>query len=261
MKIASLGSGSSGNATLVDSGQGLILIDCGFSAREVERRLERLGQSLLDLAAILVTHEHSDHLSGVAALARRCQLPVFLTRGTSQRLQGEAGLDLRLIRADEPFELLGLRIYPVPVPHDAREPVQFVLQSATHKLGVLTDLGCLTEHIKRLYRDCQVLLVEANHDLDMLMSGPYPESLKRRVGGRWGHLNNQQTADFLRAVNEGGSLRTLVIGHISRHNNAVERVRQAVEPVTAGIDQIHYALQDETLAWVSCHNSWENPVA
>jgi phosphoribosyl 1,2-cyclic phosphodiesterase len=252
VRIASLGSGSGGNATLVDTGDGIIMIDCGFSAAEVERRLERLSCSLEDIAAILVTHEHSDHLGGVGSISRKKNLPVYLTHGTAQRLADRHRATAQIIHADQPFELHGVSIHPVPVPHDAREPVQFVFNKAGFKLGVLTDLGSLTAHIMELYRGCQMLLVEANHDLEMLMNGPYPVSLKKRVGGRWGHLNNQQTAEFVQLVNGDSNLQTLVIGHISKQNNHLDRVKACLLPVTAGIDQIHYALQDSPLDWVSC---------
>lgn len=252
MRIASLGSGSSGNATLVDTGEGLILIDCGFSTVEVERRLERLGCNLNDIAAILVTHEHSDHLGGIGSLCRKLNLPAHLTHGTARKLADKHSAMTQVIRPDQPFNLLGTHIHPVPVPHDAREPVQFVFSKAGFKLGVLTDLGSLTAHILDSYRGCQMLLVEANHDLEMLMSGPYPVALKKRVGGRWGHLNNQQTAEFIRAVNGDACLHTLVIGHISKQNNHLDRVRDTLSEVTRNIDQIHYAQQDSPLSWVSC---------
>lgn len=252
MRIASLGSGSGGNATLVDTGEGIIMIDCGFSAAEVDRRLERLGCSLDDIAAILVTHEHSDHLGGVGSISRKKKLPVYLTHGTAQKLADRHRAHTQIIQADQPFDLLGVQVHPVPVPHDAREPVQFVFNGAQFKLGVLTDLGSLTTHILDIYKDCHMLLVEANHDLEMLSQGPYPVYLKKRVGGRWGHLNNQQTAEFVRLVNDGANLKTLIIGHISKQNNHLDRVKACLSSVTEGIHQIHYALQDAPLDWVSC---------
>lgn len=252
MRIASLGSGSSGNATLVDTGDGILMIDCGFSTIEVERRLEGLNCSLDDIAAILVTHEHSDHLGGVGSIARKKQIPIYLTHGTSHRLADKHRSTMQIIQADQPFELFGTQIHPVPVPHDAREPVQFVFSNKNFKLGVLTDLGSLTTHILDMYRDCQMLLIEANHDLEMLMQGPYPVSLKKRVGGRWGHLNNQQTAEFLRAVNSNAMIQTLVVGHISKQNNHLDRVKATLSEVTQSIHQIHYAQQDSPLDWVSC---------
>lgn len=252
MRIASLGSGSSGNATLIDTGDGIIMIDCGFSTIEVERRLESLGCGLKDIAAILVTHEHSDHLGGVGSISRKQNLPVYLTHGTAQRLADRYRAAANIIHPDQPFELLGTQVHPVPVPHDAREPVQFVFNNGRVKLGVLTDLGSLTTHILDIYRGCQILLVEANHDLEMLAQGPYPVSLKKRVGGRWGHLNNQQTADFVRMVNTEASIHTLVVGHISKQNNHLDRVKASLSPVTEGIHQIHYALQDAPLHWVTC---------
>jgi phosphoribosyl 1,2-cyclic phosphodiesterase len=261
LKIASLGSGSSGNATLIDSGDGLIMIDCGFSMIEVERRLERINRSVADIAALLVTHEHSDHLCGVGALARKHRLPVYSTHGTAQRLADWDRIAGHIIHADQPFELLGLTVHPVPVPHDAREPVQFVLSNGPTKVGILTDLGSLTAHILQVYSGCQMILVEANHDYEMLMNGRYPAPLKKRVSGRWGHLNNHQTAEFLKSANAGLTLRSLVLGHISKHNNDLQRVREAVAEATAGIDQIHYAQQDEPLDWVACEHTQEKQLA
>ncbi len=257
MKLASLGSGSGGNATLIDTGEGLIMIDCGFSLREVERRLERLDCSIKDVAAVLVTHEHSDHMAGVGRLARRYQLPVFLTHGTARSLAAEAGKERHLVNADRPFELLGLEILPVAVPHDAREPVQFVLRRGEIKLGVLTDLGSLTPRILQAYRDCDLLLVEANHDQVMLRDGPYPERLKQRVGGPWGHLNNDQTAEFLRQVNPGKRLKSLILGHISQHNNARARVAAAVAELVVDIPEVLYASQEDALSWIGFSTTQE----
>lgn len=252
MKLASLGSGSGGNATLLDTGDGLILIDCGFSLSQTERRLAALGRSAADIVALLVTHEHSDHIAGVARLAAKYQLPVYLTRGTAYKLGEVEALGCQIVRDDEPFHLQGVDITPVAVPHDAREPVQFVFERDGLKAGVVTDLGSLTPRVIQAYRDCHLLLVEANHDLDMLARGPYPKSVQRRVAGRWGHLNNTQTAAFIEAVNSNASLRCLVLGHISGQNNHQDLVAAAVADVTQDLDQLHFASQDAALDWISC---------
>lgn len=248
MRFASLGSGSKGNATLVESGDTCVLIDCGFSVRETVKRLQRLSVEPEQLSAILVTHEHGDHLRGVMPLSRKYQLPVFLTAGTAKagRVDEQS---VTVIHADNPFEIGTLQILPVAVPHDAREPVQYVLHDQNFRLGVLTDLGMVTSHVIDHYSQLDGLLLEANHDLQMLASGPYPPSLKQRVSGRWGHLNNLQSADLLSQV-ERSQLQQLVLGHISLKNNSVERVQKAVAEVVTDVVAVHYACQDQGFDWL-----------
>lgn len=249
MRFASLGSGSRGNATLVEWSSGSLLLDCGFSVKEAELRLLRLGKSPAELSAILVTHEHGDHIKGVAPLARRYGLPVYMTPGTYQSRDLGDLPDLRLIHAYAPFELLGLRVRPVAVPHDAREPCQFVFEHQQFRLGVLTDLGSISAHVEDCYQDCDAMVLEANHDPGMLASGSYPYSLKQRVGGQWGHLSNQQAAGFLERL-DTGRLQHLVVAHISQQNNSLVRVQAALAGVTAGVRQVTYACQDQGFDWL-----------
>jgi len=250
MRFASLGSGSRGNATLIEWGGGTLLVDCGFSMRETRLRLERLGKSPDDILAILVTHEHIDHIKGVAAFSRRFQIPVYMTPGTWQsRDYGELPA-LHFIGSDSPFELAGLHISPIAVPHDAREPVQFIFQYHNLRLGVLTDLGSIPPHVELAYQACDALILEANHDSAMLASGPYPASLKRRVGGQWGHLNNQQTAGFLQRMNTE-RLQHLVVAHISQKNNSPDLVRNALSVVTEAIAEVTLACQDDGFGWLT----------
>ena len=233
LRFASLGSGSKGNATVVQGNGACLLVDCGFSVRETERRLGRLGLSATDLDAILVTHEHTDHCSGVARLSRRYSLPVYLTRGTWASGRINDVHEARFFASEEEFQVGDCRVMPVAVPHDAREPCQFVLRAAGRTLGVLTDLGMITPFVAEHYGNCDALLLECNHDGEMLRSGPYPPALQRRVGGDWGHLNNMQAAGFL-AGGLVGSLSHLVVAHISEKNNCRERVIEALR--TAGQD-------------------------
>lgn len=250
LRFASLGSGSRGNATLVEWSAGRLLIDCGFSVREAIQRLERLGCCAEDLTAILVTHEHSDHIKGVAALARRYDLPVYMTPGTyNSRNLGELP-DLRLIEAYAPFVLNDLQVTPVAVPHDAREPTQFVFEYAGLRLGVLTDLGSITAHVEAHFQDLDAMVLEANHDPVMLASGAYPPSLKQRVGGLWGHLSNQQAAGFLQRLN-CARLQHLVVAHISQQNNSLELAQAALAPVTAEVRQVTFACQNQGFDWLS----------
>lgn len=250
LRFASLGSGSRGNATLVEWPDGMLLVDCGFSAKETIQRLERLGRCAADITAIVVTHEHADHIKGVAALARRYGLPVYMTPGTyNSRNLGDLP-DLRLIDAYTPFALKGLQITPVAVPHDAREPAQFVFEYAGLRLGLLTDLGSITAHVEAHYQELDAMVLEANHDPAMLASSNYPPSLKQRVGGFWGHLSNQQAAGFLQRLN-CARLQHLVVAHISQHNNSLELAQAALAPVTAEVKQITFACQNQGFDWLS----------
>lgn len=250
MKFASLGSGSSGNATLIQSEHALLLLDCGFGIKEVERRMLRLELDPSMLTAIIVTHEHSDHIKGVAPLARKYKIPVYMTEGTfASRDYGHIP-ELNIIRNYQSFCIADFHIEPVVVPHDAREPAQYVFSSAEGvKLGVLTDLGSITPHVEKAYQDCQGLLVEANHDLHMLATGPYPPSLKTRVASHWGHLNNAQAAQFLGAY-ALESVQQIVIGHISLKNNSLECVKRAFHGVISRAQAVHFACQDEGFGWL-----------
>lgn len=249
-RFASLGSGSRGNSTLVEWSAGTLLIDCGFSVKETEQRLGRFNKHPQDLLAVLVTHEHSDHIKGVAALARRYKLPVYMTRGTWHSRDLGALPDLRLIEAYAPFELHGLRVIPVAVPHDAREPSQYVFEYAGTRLGILTDLGSITPHVEACYQNLDAMILEANHDPIMLASGPYPPSLKQRVGGHWGHLSNQQAAGFLQRL-DCERLQHLVVAHISQQNNSLAMAQATLAPVITTVKQVTYACQNEGFDWLS----------
>ena len=250
MRFASLGSGSRGNATLIEAAGTRLLLDCGFAARELEQRLARLEVAPDSLDAILVTHEHQDHIRGVGAVARRYGLPVWLTHGT--RRSGRLGevADTRLLPPDhKPFRIGDIQISPYPVPHDAREPVQFVFQCKGSRLGVLTDAGMVTPHIVEMLQACNALLLECNHDTQMLVSGPYPPSLQRRVGGQLGHLSNRQAAQLLGSL-EHARLEHLVAGHLSERNNCPQRVREALLTAAPAIEpRLSISCQDRGAGW------------
>lgn len=258
MRFASLGSGSKGNSTLIEWRDTCIMVDCGFSIKDTTQRLAKLGKSPEDLSAILVTHEHSDHWKGVVPLSNRFSIKVYLTAGClkSQELKTQAKIPsthFHIIDSHQQFDVGDIRVTPVPVPHDAREPVQYLFNSSRHKLGILTDIGSLTPHVESQYANCDGLLVEANHDLDMLAAGSYPAFLKERVGGQWGHLNNQQTARLISKV-EQDRLQHLVIGHISEKNNCVDLVRREIEAVyqgSGGAGEVFYACQQEGFDWLN----------
>lgn len=247
MRFASLGSGSKGNATLVQAGETLVMVDCGFSVREVQRRLARLGLAASDLHAILVTHEHSDHCSGVARLSARFGIPVYLSHGTAGSGRCDGASELRCIGSEDQFQVGELAVHAVRVPHDAAEPCQFRFEWSGRHLGILTDLGCVTPHVVARYSGCHSLVLEFNHDSDMLASGPYPPALKRRVGGDWGHLNNRQAIDLLQQVGHG-ALNNLVVAHVSENNNARPLVEAALEGTMA--TAVTWACQAQGFGWL-----------
>lgn len=223
MRFASLGSGSQGNALVVEAGDTRVLLDCGFATRTTVEKLGRLGVAPETLAGVLVTHEHSDHIAGVFKFARRYALPVFLTHGTyAAAPRGKAPLpECRLIDSHTSFAIAGLEIHPYPVPHDAREPVQYAFSDGVHRLGVLTDAGSITPHIVDVLRCCDALVLECNHDPALLASSDYPAMLKRRISGRLGHLDNETAASLLRQV-DTSRLQHLVAAHLSLQNNRRE---------------------------------------
>ena len=249
MEIASLGSGSRGNATLLRAGDTLLLVDCGFSLKETERRLQRLNVAPEQLAAVLVTHEHTDHCSGVGRLSRRYKLPVFMSHGTYASERCSDVHSLTIIRSETVFSIGSVQVTPVAVPHDSREPCQYVFAAAGKRFGVLTDLGSITALVTEQYRNCEGLLLECNHDAEMLQEGPYPMSLKRRVAGDWGHLNNEQAAEFLGQI-AGSHLQQVVIAHISEKNNAKERAMAALERHYKHCETLLWATQDEGFDWI-----------
>jgi len=260
MRFASLGSGSEGNALLVAAGtksscsgtrQTLVLMDCGFGLQDTLSRMARLGVSPEQLSGIAVTHEHGDHIYGVARLARKFNLPVWLTHGTlSSQPEIFSGIsNLHEIDPNQPFVIGDIEIIPYPVPHDAAEPVQFVFNDGMRRLGVLTDAGCSTAHIERTLSGCHALVLECNHDSDMLMNGEYPYSIKQRVGGRFGHLNNQEAADILCRL-DVSRLQHLIAAHLSRKNNTAELAIQALcGAVGCEADWVGVATQEYGFAW------------
>lgn len=249
MRFAMLGSGSKGNGTLVTAGGVRVLVDCGFAVREVDARSARLNFDPASLDAILVTHEHGDHLGGVARLARAYQLPVYLTRGSYQAWNDKEVADVRFITPHEPFHIGALTVRPFPVPHDAKEPCQFAFEHAGKKLGVVSDLGAITQHVRFVLKDCDALLLETNHDVAMLARGPYPQRLKDRVGGGLGHLSNAQSAELIRSV-QRERLQHLVLTHLSEQNNTPQLARAAIcEALEDDPDWCLCAEQIGGLAW------------
>jgi phosphoribosyl 1,2-cyclic phosphodiesterase len=253
VRFASLGSGSEGNALLVEAADGTrVLVDCGFGLREAVRRLARLEVEPSSLSAILVTHEHSDHIGGVFRLAQRHRLTVCLTRGTLLAAGPPAeGVALRLIGSHQPFTVGGLDVQPFTVPHDAREPVQYVFDDGAGRLGVLTDIGHPTPHLPDALARLTALVLETNHDAGLLAASDYPVSLKRRIGGLYGHLENGDSAVLLSKLDRS-RLRSVAAAHLSRKNNRPDLARAALAPIMGcAPSEILVADQDEGLAWTA----------
>jgi phosphoribosyl 1,2-cyclic phosphodiesterase len=251
IRFASLGSGSEGNGLIVESGKARVLVDCGFGLNDTVTRLGRLGIDPTELAAIIVTHEHDDHAGGVPRFARRYDLPVYLTYGTLVSL-GEAGSmmpQINLIDSHAPFAIGDVEVHPYPVPHDAREPAQFVFSDGDLRLGLLTDTGDSTPHIERMLSGLDALILECNHDIDLLMNGAYPPQLKRRISSRYGHLDNATAARILGGI-DCSRLQHFIAAHLSAQNNTPELARVAAS-AALGCDSswIGIASQSEGLAW------------
>jgi phosphoribosyl 1,2-cyclic phosphodiesterase len=251
VRFASLGSGSSGNGLVVEAGSTRVLVDCGFSLTETRSRLARVGLVPDDLDAILVTHEHSDHVGGVARLAVKHDLPVWCTHGTlvSWRTQADGLPWTEMIDPHRSFTIGALEIQPFSVPHDAREPVQFVFSDGDHTLGVLTDTGHITPHIAATLSGVNALVLECNHDAGMLANGAYPPSLKRRVGGEYGHLENRQAAALLEQMDVSG-LRHVIAAHLSQKNNTPAHARSALaDALNCEPAWIQVACQENGFDW------------
>lgn len=252
MQVAVANSGSSGNATFVTSASHALLIDCGLSLRVLQERAAELSFDLARLNAILVTHEHGDHVSGVAALARQYRIPVYTTRGT--RLGAAKRLadvpELIEFSPHASFAIGDLDITPIPVTHDAREPCQFVVAQGRARFGLLTDLGSITPHVVAQYRGINVLMLEFNHDLDLLAKSGYPARLRKRVAGAYGHLSNQQAVEFLGRV-AGDELQHIVAAHISERSNLPELVRAELASAASAVDATwDLAQQHAVLPWL-----------
>lgn len=233
MRFASLGSGSRGNALVVEHGQTRILLDCGFCLADSVRRLRRLGIEPESLSAIVVTHEHEDHIGGVARFARHYRTPVHLTYGTlvaSGGAMSGAEVTTVVIDGNSAFTIGDLEVFPFPVPHDAREPVQYVIGDGVRRLGVLTDAGRTTAHIEAVLSGLEALVLECNHDEEMLRGGSYPPVVKDRIAGPLGHLANSAAADLLARL-DTSRLRHLVAAHLSQQNNQSDLARDALSGV------------------------------
>ena len=235
LEIAALGSGSAGNSLLIRSSETLLLIDCGFTLKETTARMGALGVAPDDLDAVLVTHEHGDHLKGVGPLSRRHGVPVWLTHGTYHRARDRRFAEVHLFHAHEPFGIGDIEVDPFPTPHDAAESCQFVFSSGDTRFATVTDLGACTPHVRQKLEGVNGLVVECNYDLEMLRNGPYPAQLQARIRGDWGHLGNEQAAQLLAGLDHD-SLSCILLGHLSERNNSDAA---ALETVLSHLDDGH----------------------
>lgn len=257
MRFCSLGSGSSGNALVVEARSGTttsrVLVDCGFSQRELETRLARAGLVVEELDAVFITHEHGDHVGCALTLSRRHRLPVWTSRGTWRAL-GEPELPdglLRFARDGAAIAVGDLQLHPFTVPHDALEPLQLTCTDGQHRLGVLTDVGASTSHLLVQLKGCDALVLECNHDRAMLAKSRYPASLKARIAGPHGHLANDSAAQILAECHHAG-LRHVVAAHLSEQNNAADLAADALASA-CGARRRDIAVADavQGLAWLA----------
>jgi len=261
MRFASLGSGSKGNCLVAEAraaaGPTRVLIDCGLALRETERRLARLGLAPAEINAILVTHEHDDHAGQALAFAAQHGTTVWMTHGTGLALQearktadgARAAANTRIIEGRGAFAVGAIEVLPFTVPHDAREPVQFVLSDGARRLGVLTDLGTSTAHVEATLSGCDALVLECNHDPDLLREGSYPKWLKDRIGGPFGHLSNAAAGKLLAALDRA-RLKHVICAHLSQQNNRPELARAALAGVLGcAQDWVGLATQEDGFGW------------
>ena len=233
MRLCSIASGSSGNCIYVGSDCTHVLVDVGISGKRVESGLNTLGITARDVDGILITHEHADHVAGLGVLARKYDIPIYATKGTIKAIQGmkQVGdIDPELfceIREDEKFILKDLTVNPMRISHDAAQPVAYRISYGSKKVGICTDLGIFDEYTVDCLRGMDAVLIEANHDVNMLQVGPYPYYLKQRILGDRGHLSNENSGKLLSRILHDG-LKEIILGHLSKENNLPELAYEAV---------------------------------
>ena len=237
VRLTVLASGSKGNCTVVASERTRLLVDCGLSCRETFRRMRLMGEDPHTLSAILISHEHSDHINGLLVTAKKLRIPVYMTEGTraawrrqlrAARINVPAALKEESFDAGRSFQVGDVAVSSFTIPHDAADPVAFTFRAEGVKLGIVTDLGYMPASVRQHVRGCDVLMIESNHDLEMLRSGPYPWSVKQRVMSRVGHLSNDALAEFFTSEYDG-SATLVILAHLSEQNNHPEVARRSAE--------------------------------
>lgn len=240
MRFSVLGSGSRGNAVYIESGKSSLLIDAGFSGKELQKRMETVGRSLANVNAICVTHEHNDHICGAGVISRRYDIPVVINQGTLEVASSKMGklFETKIFSAGDSFQIGELEIRSFCISHDTADPVGYVVSDGNKRLGYLTDTGKVSHLMARRLLSCQGVILEFNHDLEMLKYGPYPLPLQQRVRSSRGHLSNDDAADFLTDLLEG-EIREVVLAHLSEKNNTVELAREAAKKRLAHCPAVH----------------------
>jgi phosphoribosyl 1,2-cyclic phosphodiesterase len=247
LSVSVLASGSRGNATYISDGRTAILVDAGLSGIEIQRRMARKGLDPGSLDAILVSHEHADHIHGVGVLSRRFGLKVYINDGTRQASVNALGklAGVFPFSCGHPFAIGDLAIHPFSISHDAEDPAGFTISGSGAKVGVATDLGIATGVVKTHLKACDILILEANHDARMLIDGPYPWPLKQRIRGRGGHLSNDDAASLLETL-QHDRLAHVVLAHLSEENNTPQKARQTIRAVLNGARvKLHVASQED----------------
>ncbi len=239
-KIASLNSGSNGNCYYVGHDDAAVLVDAGISCREIEKRMGQLGLDMGVVRAVFISHEHTDHISGVTVLSKKHQLPVYITEGTqrSGRLTLDPTLTFRF-RNEEPVDIGGLQVLPFRKYHDAIDPHSFVVSFKGSHVGVFTDIGQTCEQVTHYFSQCQAVFLESNYDEDMLMNGSYPRHLKKRISDGEGHLSNEEALTLFKK-NRHPDMQHLVLSHLSQNNNDPKLVEQVFQPHMGDIN-LHIA--------------------
>ena len=253
MRFASLGSGSAGNSLVVEANTTRVMLDCGFGIKETVSRLLRLNLSPEDLTGIVITHEHDDHAGGAFKFAAKYNVPVWLTYGTlkmvDRYLPNRHDIKLHIVDSHTTFSINDIEVQPYPVPHDAREPIQCVFSDGVKRLGVLTDVGRSTPHIEATLSGCHALVLECNHDASMLQTGPYSWSLKKRVGGDLGHLENTEAANILAKL-DNSKLQHIIAAHLSVKNNTPTLAQKALSiALSCELDWVGLADQNLGFDW------------
>lgn len=249
IRFCSLGSGSSGNALVVEVGSTRLLVDCGFSVQELERRLARVGLEPHALSAVLITHEHSDHLGAAAPLSRRYGITVYTSPGTRLAARDHDFAHVQEVQADALLEIDDVHVHPFTVPHDSREPTQFAFSDGSRRLVLMTDAGHVSNHMVEIASGADALLLECNHDSGLLAGGRYPASLKRRISGGYGHLPNHAATELLHRIDRT-RLQHVIGMHLSADNNRATLARQALaDGLGCQPDETETATQESGFSW------------
>jgi phosphoribosyl 1,2-cyclic phosphodiesterase len=254
MRFCSLGSGSSGNSYVVQDNATTLLVDCGFGLNETVTRLERYGINPEQLNAILLTHEHEDHVKGAFSFSNKYKVPIHLSHGTfkmcKKRINDNYDIDFNIINSTKSFMINDIKVTPIPVPHDAREPFQFMVESNLKSMAIITDLGHITNYIIKTLKEINALVIEFNHDKNMLNNSDYPQSLKDRVSGIYGHLENMESIKLLESINYQG-IEWIAAAHLSEKNNDEKLVKRLIADVTKkGPESIKVIDQINGIDWL-----------